>query len=502
MLERVALNQTRFRTPGLTPDARGVVLGQRGLLLFSSLDRAVAFLRAYSHAATLDELVHSLQITQLVTSLKTREVAISFVAESTQRMDRIAGIARLASGLIFTGTSKHFVKYRDAGSPLGYDVSASSQDASDMVLYHDAFEQSYKADRTIPLRDLILRLSVEAAPRAAHGEASSLIVTAEMGIAPAVVRHLARAGVDGLVSYVEWAQDSAFDDAPRRLQLFALADAHPRFISLLSSLPGVRVFVPVTANVAVELGHRHPVALDSCASLFDAQSLVLFRTGGVDIVSPRPSAVPLRSLVKLEASALPRVPDSVMSSRTDLETFTVPLRLRPSGEPWRNVTATVVPMAMREWLLKILYLLPADILHALRVASTDSKIFVLSPRGIEGVPLGTFFTEFATRIHVPAGWAIEPALSPEVLVPLLSLPANSHAFFDLETSALDVVDDSAFGPITRLALSAIHIDTENAEPWQSGDSQSPELSYGDRTSLPLWGVPGKTDDADAKDNEP
>ena len=42
-LEPAALHQTRFRTPGVTPDSRGVVVGQKGLCLFPSLDRAVAF---------------------------------------------------------------------------------------------------------------------------------------------------------------------------------------------------------------------------------------------------------------------------------------------------------------------------------------------------------------------------------------------------------------------------------------------------------------------------
>lgn len=474
-------------------DSRGVALGDRGLLLFSSLDRAVAFLRAYSHAATLDELVPTLQIAQLITKLKTREVAISFAAESTLRMDRASSLARLANGHAFTGTTKHFVKYRDAGSPLGYDVVTTLQDEADVVLYHDAFEQAYKVERTIPLRDLVLRLSVEGAPRAAKENLESLIATAELGIAPAVMRHLARAGVDGLVSYVEWAQSSAFDDSPRRVQLFALANAPSRIVTLLSTLPGVVVYQPVTPNVAVQLDYRHPVALDSCSSLFDANGLVLFRSGGVDAISPRPAAVPIRTLTRLANETLAPAPQSTILAAQDVAAFSIPLRLRPSALQARNVTATVLPLSAREWLLKVLYLLPLKTLQRLRVASTDAKIYVLADHGIEAVPLGTFFSEFAQRVYVPTGWAIEPALTPEVLLPLLSLPSNVRAFFDLETGRLDIVAEESFGPITRLTMSALAIHSEEAEPWQAPDSASPELVYGDRTSLPLWGVQGKSD---------
>jgi hypothetical protein len=38
MLERVAVHQTRLRTPGLGLDARGVALGGKGVVLLPSID--------------------------------------------------------------------------------------------------------------------------------------------------------------------------------------------------------------------------------------------------------------------------------------------------------------------------------------------------------------------------------------------------------------------------------------------------------------------------------
>ena len=47
MLDRVALHQTRLRTPGISLDNKGVALGAKGLVLLPSIDRLVTFLSLY-----------------------------------------------------------------------------------------------------------------------------------------------------------------------------------------------------------------------------------------------------------------------------------------------------------------------------------------------------------------------------------------------------------------------------------------------------------------------
>ena len=63
-------------------------------MLFPSLDRLVAFLRAYGEEGSLDELLPSLDLRRVVTPLKTREILLSCAAESSYRMDRIASVAK------------------------------------------------------------------------------------------------------------------------------------------------------------------------------------------------------------------------------------------------------------------------------------------------------------------------------------------------------------------------------------------------------------------------
>ena len=56
-LEHVAQGQTRFFTPGVAPDPRGILLGRFCLMTFPTLEGAVSWLRLYSAEASLDELM-------------------------------------------------------------------------------------------------------------------------------------------------------------------------------------------------------------------------------------------------------------------------------------------------------------------------------------------------------------------------------------------------------------------------------------------------------------
>jgi hypothetical protein len=71
-LEHVAQGQTRFFTPGVAPDPRGILLGRFCLMTFPTLEGAVSWLRLYSAEASLDELMANLTITKARTALGSR----------------------------------------------------------------------------------------------------------------------------------------------------------------------------------------------------------------------------------------------------------------------------------------------------------------------------------------------------------------------------------------------------------------------------------------------
>ncbi|MGE0785029.1 MAG: hypothetical protein AB7S26_05020 [Sandaracinaceae bacterium] len=502
MLERAALHQTRFRTPGVTPDARGIVLGQRGLVLFASLDRLVSFLRAYGEEGSLDELLPSLTIRRVVTPLKTREVLLGCSAESSYRMDRIAAMAKLAGGLVFTGTSRHFVKYRDAASPLGYDVQELLDIGADVVLYHDSFSQAYAYEREISFRELVLKLEPLRVPPSERKTPSQLFVTAEVGIGAALVGYLFRWQVQARAALAEWPSESAFDDAPRRLYVFACEDTPARIVELMAALPGVHVFEPIGSNYAVELGFRHPIALDSCAGLFEDDALTLFRGDGqVILVEPEPPFAPVRSLIRseltLEQASLPERGSALAE---DLS-FQLPLRLDTTLAPWRNVVATVIDSAQRTWLARMLYALPPSTLATLRMAIAEDRIYLLDRGGIEGVPLGVFYSEVAERIYVPSGLTLVPAIAPAVLSELVSDKKGGHVFFERDGQPPRVVPAAAFGPVSRQILRDVGGEVIHADAPEELDPALPLMQYGDARRFPLWGVPAKKTDIPSRSSE-
>jgi hypothetical protein len=495
-LERAALHQTRFRTPGVAPDTRGVVLGQKGALLFPSLDRVVAFFRAYGDDGSLDEILPSLSIRYVITPLRTREMLVLLAAESSYRMDRIAAIARLAGGLVFTGTSRHFVKYRDAASPLGYDVTELVDQPADVIVYHETFVQLYSFEREIPFRELVLKLEpYRALPGEVRSQASRLWATSELGVGHALVSYLFRWRVRARVALAEWPAQSAFEDVPTRLHVFEIDDAPPRIVKLLQALPGVHVFEPLGATFGVELGFRHPIALESCGSLFAGSGLTLFRGDGrVTIVDPVPPFVPVRSLVRtnLQVESAGRVAHGGPLADA-MGAVTLDLRLASTTAPWRKVVATVVPREQREWLARLLYVLPQRTLDSLRIALTADAFYLLDPAGIEGVPLGRFYGEVAQRIYVPAGMTLVPAIAPSVLEELVRDRAGGHVFFEPDAPAPRVVPHEAFGPISRRALRQVAGQVVHADAPDRVDPPLPTLQYGPAARFPLWGAPGRAE---------
>ena len=468
------------------------MLGQKGVVLFSSLDRLVAFLRAYGDEGSLDELLPSMEIRRLITPLRTREIMLSILAESSYRMDRIAGVAKLAGGLVFTGTSRHFVKYRDPSSPLGYDVQELLDEPADLVLYDDTFRQPYDYERELSFRDLVLKLTPHRVPPAERVLPPHLFATAEIGIGGALVSYLFRWRIAARAALAEWPSRSAFADAPRRLYLFDMNDVPPRIVSLMASLPGVHVFEPLGATFGVELGFRHPIALESCASVFGADTMHLFRGDGhVELVTPPPPFAPVRSLVRASVAVEEaEVPASGAGIEADLA-MSLPLKLASSNDPWRAVVASIVPASQREWLARLLYALPPRTLAALRVAIGQDRIFLLDPTGIEGVPLGTFYSEAAPRIYVPAGMALVPAVSPAVLSELVRDRGDGHVFFEPGRGEPLVVPVAAFGGVARRAIRDVSGVPVSADRPDAEEPELPLLQYDEARRFPLWGVPGK-----------
>lgn len=496
MIERVAQHQSRFRTPGLGPDTRGVALGPLGLIQLPSIERLVAFLRACGEEGALDELLDSLRIVQIISPLRTRELVVEVQASSSHRMDRLAAIARLVGGMVFTGSGRHFVKYRDAQAPFGYDIAQLIDDPGDLALYHDRFAQPYKQDKVIAIRDLLLRLAPVAVPRARTEIPRTLYVLVHMGLGDSVVGYLARWNVPARVAVVEW-QRGGTSNVVEKQWFIQLTQPAPRFVQLLKSLPGVRLFAPDGERAVVEFGHRHPIPLSSCAPLFGSDELVLFRAGGDGAITltSRPPFVDVQTVTSLVSDA-PAAASNVRTLPVQ-GSFALPLRLVPSGSPPRRVSATVIPLTEQDTLGRILSVLPPTTLGRITVAFTEQSIYVYGPDSAHSIPLGTLYEELGEGVLVPLGWSLSPPIPPDVLRQLARTPGDVRLFVTGGKIPLTAIPQKDFVPATRVLIAEVPVmeDSTIAPPldadlplpdlWPSPPGMlTPMLAPGARGELP------------------
>src|SRR5688500_2289921 len=294
-LEHVAQGQTRFFTPGVAPDPRGIVLGRYCVMTFATLEGAVSWFRLYSSEASLDELLATLMITKCKTALGSREIVVQIPAVSSYAADRGARLCRLVGGAIYTGTAKHFVKYRDDRSPYGYDaVDIGAMPAgTDFMVHGDEYAQGYIKEGELPFGRLLFRLSIRKLP---GGEALSpedrgdLFLAVARGLADGIIRYLWRNRVEAQAGLFTPGSTSAFDDQARdRGYMLIRVRALPeRILALFLGTPGIDVFKPAGANAAVAVGYAHPIDLASCASVFPADTFHVFWPGDRVDVLPGP----------------------------------------------------------------------------------------------------------------------------------------------------------------------------------------------------------------------
>ncbi len=490
MLERIALHQTRLRTPGLGLESKGVALGAKGLILLPTLDRLVALLAVYTREQSLEDLIPSLTMRVVQSKLGTREIVLEVAAESSDRMDRLAEAARLVLGFTFTGTSRHFVQYRDAAAPFGYDATELLATSATLVLYHDRFTQEYGVEREVDLRGLLLRLHLHHEP-ASRGVPGPRIIVAEQGLGAALVHYLVRSRVEGEVAACEWPPASSFEEGPVRRTVVRVAELPPRMIPLFSGTPGLTTFVPVAPGVAVEAGHRHAIELRACP-VFDPNGLVLLRGQGQEpwALERMPTLGDLRAFARVvlrdapEGSSLAAVAQKIEAPSV----VRVPLRVLSTLAPWRRVTASWIRPEELAMLRRVAYALPRTVMQSTQIAHTNVGAFLRAEAGIESIPIGTFFTELHPSLLVAAGFEVVPQVAPEVLVRAMAIPSGMLVFLDGSGRAVGV-PSGAFAPLETTLVEAAGFEPLAAEAVAHVLELEPiELVIESQGALPLRGA--------------
>ncbi|MFT3771961.1 MAG: hypothetical protein QM820_41675 [Minicystis sp.] len=135
------------------------------------------------------------------------------------------------------------------------------------------------------------------------------------------------------------------------------------------------------------------------------------------------------------------------------EAVSIKLRLMPSTEPWRSVTASWIRADEMPLLRHVAYALGPDSLRKTRIALTSEGAFLRQSNGIEGIPVGEFFREVRAGLYIPAGYDAVPAVAPDVLYRALGSPSGQVIFLGRDGRAVGVPGD-AFVPLETALLEA------------------------------------------------
>jgi hypothetical protein len=452
-------------TPGIAPDPRGVVLGRFALLVFPTLEGVVSWFRLYSSESSLDELLSGMQITRARTPLQSREMLLRIPASSSYAMDRAARCAHLVGGTTYTGTTKHFVKYRDERSPYGYDATeiTALPSGADVMVHGEDFTQTYTNESAIGFERLLFRLSLRRVPggdRLTDEDRGELLIVVQRGLADGVIRYLWRNRVDAEVGLVHPRKDSAFDDhgGARGYLLGRVRELPERILELFLATPGLDVFRPVSGNVGVHVGFQHVIDLGSCASIFDTEKFYLFWGHGdrVDTIDGQLELSGIEHLTRIDIN-LEKPSDDHEFIAAQAESIGVRVKLAPSLTPPRKVVGALIPSEKAPWVKRLVYALPKSSLRGHRIAVTDRGILVIASENIDIVPLGQPLAELSPGLLVPLGMDLVPRVSPDVLARTLGHGAGLLTIFPHEGNPFQV-SETDLAPLERRAIAKIEVD--------------------------------------------
>ncbi len=494
MLENVALGQSRFMTPGVAPDPRGVLLGRFGLLIFPTLEGVVSWLRLYSAESSLDEILPGLEITRARTPLASREMLLRIPAASSYAMDRASRCAYLVGGSTYTGSTKHFVKYRDERSPYGYDATeiGALPQGADLMVHGDGFTQTYARESELSFASLLFRLSLRRVPggdKLNAEDRGELLFVVQRGLGEGIVRYMWRNRVDAELGFVRPQMESAFDDdgRSRGYLLGRVRNLPERILELFLAVPGIDVFRPISATVGVHVGFAHVIDLGSSASVFDQEKFYLFWGQGdrVDIIDGPLNLSRIENLTRINID-LERPTDDRVMGVGDVSPIGVDVKLAPSLTSPRKVVGALIPVSKAEWVKRLVYALPKSSLRGHRVAVTDRGILVIASGDIDIVPLGQPLAELSPGLLVPLGMDLVPRVSPEVLAQTLGHGAGLLTVFAHEGNPFQV-SETDFLPLERQSIAKIEVERASGLDFALDPVADPTIANDPVGRFALWG---------------
>ncbi len=502
MLDRVAVQQERFRTPGLRADGRGIAIGERGLLRFGTLTQVVGFFRAFSEEQSLDHILPTLRIIKARSQIQGLEILLELPSQGSHMLDRAAAIARLLRGSVCTGRAPHFVRYRDQEAPFGYDAARLSTVSEGLVLYDQAGPLQFKEEGEISMKGLLLSLTLMRLRREPLSS-GPLFIRTPPGLRNAVQRFLwERRIVAGVAELVREAS-GRFDQATT-FYLFRVEQFSARLIPLFEGLPGVELYHARRSNLFVQRGYEHPFALESCRKALEEDGAYFFsgHRDAVDRVAGDAIFVDIEHLKAIDVqdpSLKPEHEAQILtrggrapqgwSAQQVSEALHYPVHLIHRQTITEGASAVFInsPQEMG-WLKRLVYALPETALESYKMALTDKGCLILNRQGVELVPIGMQLREVFTNVFIPREASFSPPLGHEQLKQHLGLRDGFVVVMPQGLSRAFEVAETALHPLARYLLAEVDLSaaqTRAAAPMAMAEAV--ELVNRDLGYFALWG---------------
>jgi hypothetical protein len=259
--------------------------------------------------------------------------------------------------------------------------------------------------------------------------------------------------------------------------------------------------LPLSSQLAVELGHVHPLRLLAFERLFDKGKRLLFLTGQAQraaLLLPATPFVAAERLIELgysaaSAPASEAAPVKPTAREPAFGAGPGPLRLNlrlvieptPSEPP----VATLLPWTQARTLGRLLYLLPPPLFAELRAAGISDGILLVGDSGAIGnLPVGQLLYAAAPSVLVPLGMSLVPRLRGELLREKLAGTADGYVIFAPGAAPFSVAR-SHFAPISSAFVTQLLAAESAVSPVDPPPLPTTVVNDPLGLFFPLWGKP-------------
>lgn len=487
MIESVTLNQQYFRVPTLRADARGLVLGERGVLRFSILPQVVSFFQALTQEQSLDHVASSLRIVKIQSRQRGPEFLVDIPAHGSYLLDSAARIARLLRGEAFTGSWPHFVPYRDRQSPFGYDAGTLGVWGNGPIFYGKRSDLNADLTGELSFEALLLDLSLE---RREPPAGRHCMLKVPVGLRAPVQSYLMRRRIKASVARVYREAKGRFD-REELVYLFDVPDLPERLFGLFGDLPGMELYHQRAKGVFVERGWDHPFAVENCRRFFSESHWTFFCGSrdrverveaegilfvGIDSLKGQHYRAAVAPQI-VQTQKLSGAPDQEFKGhpvQNALDYQVSIVRMPESSSKSLVATFLVEPQELL-WLKQVVFNMPRAALSDYQVAYTDQGVLLYNPKGIEWVPFGVPLYSIFANVFLPMGARFAPPIEEEHLAQILGVQQDTLVVFPAGIEAPIAIPRTFMRPLAKALLADIELTL--ARDLSPGTTPGPERGF-------------------------